>query len=151
MDSIKREFAKLVGASIVDIYINDNGERLAIVVGGTDFMVSVMLLEAEGDCCSNSWVEHVGNAEAGHMARYHDWAEVDMSPQAGSGLTGQEASDFSSGELKLYFFKLFTSKGEVLFEMRNSSNGYYGGSLEFRRWVPYLDFDFTGFKLVREG
>lgn len=46
-----------------------------------------------------------------------------------------------------------TDRGETVIEMRNSSNGYYGGSLNYVRTDPFLDHDLEreGFKLVRES
>lgn len=141
----------LRGCSIVDIYLHPDNDRIAIVVGGTNYMVSVIYLETEGDCCSQSWIEHIGNPEASHMARFEDWCEVNIDPSPDN-LTEEQRSAYDCGELKLYFFRLSTSKGETLIEMRNSSNGYYGGMLNYRGTYPFLDRDLEaeGFKLARE-
>ncbi len=33
--------------------------------------------------------------------------------------------------LQQYFYEIVTDKGSFTLEMRNESNGYYGGSMEF--------------------
>lgn len=140
----------LKGHSIVDIYLSGSKTDVAIVIGGTDYMVSVAMLETEGDCCSHSWIEHIGNPEACHLARFIDWQEVNIDP-SDDGLSEDEKEAANSGELKFYFFKLTTSKGETLIEMRNSSNGYYGGMLHLRDIKPFLDMDLeaAGYTLAR--
>jgi hypothetical protein len=140
----------LSGHSIVDIYLHESGERIAIIVGGSNHIISIVFLETEGDCCSHSWVEHIGNAEACHMARFEDWVNTDIEPTVDE-LSEGERGEYSTGELKFYFFKILTDKGECVIEMRNSSNGYYGGMLNYVRTDPFLDHDLEqeGFKLAR--
>ena len=41
--------------------------------------------------------------------------------------------------IKVYFYKFRTPIGYATLEMRNSSNGYYGGSMEF----AYPDHNFN--------
>lgn len=42
--------------------------------------------------------------------------------------------------IKYYGFKITTSKGHIIIDYRNSSNGYYGGSLEW----PDTDYFYGG-------
>lgn|SRR5574343_1612208 len=142
----------LRGHSIVDIYLHDSKERVAIVVGGSDYMVSIVFLETEGDCCSHSWVEHIGNPEACHMAQFFEWRDVGIDPSPDE-LTADQQREYDEGELKFYFMELSTSKGQTLIEMRNSSNGYYGGSMNYACTDPFLNHDLEaeGFRLVRGG
>lgn len=128
----------LRGHSIVDLYLNESGEELAIVIGGSNYLISVVFLGTEGDCCSHSWIEHIGNPEACHMAHFESWREVSIDPSPDS-LSEEQKREFDNGELKFYFFALGTSKGETLIEMRNSSNGYYGGWIKYLHQRPFLD------------
>lgn len=73
---------------------------------------------AEGDCCSESWFNHVTGAEylAGSTVKEVETSDVD-GQLAG---TRQEADQVA-------FVTMPTSIGYTTFEFRNSSNGYYGG------------------------
>ena len=39
-------------------------------------------------------------------------------------------TDNCEEEMSYYFYEITTNKGSYMIEMRNSSNGYYGGSLD---------------------
>lgn len=79
------------------------------------------VLSCEGDCCSHSWFEHVELPELPFTIRTME--EID----------GKEISN-SEDEyeyIKTYGIKMVTDKGHVDIDMRNSSNGYYGGYFTF--------------------
>jgi len=84
-----------------------------------------LVLYAQGDCCSESWFEGI-------------YGEYALSP--GSVLTSMEFVDlqritkpnkedehFDDDCVRLYGVKIMTSVGYADIDMRNSSNGYYGG------------------------
>lgn len=130
----------IVNHSIVDLYLRNDKEAIALVIGGTNYILSVALVTTYGDCCSTSWIEHIGNPEACHMARVESFREKDIEPSYDK-LSDFDRSQHSSGELKFYFYEIRTSKGQTLIEMRNSSNGYYGGSLDYKGSVPFLEWE----------
>lgn len=80
-----------------------------------------VVLSAEGDCCSHSWFEHVDDFDAvgGEITEftnddpYHDEDRPDIVDRY--------------DHMEYQFMTLKTTKGRVHIEMRNSSNGYYGG------------------------
>ena len=74
---------------------------------------------AEGDCCSQSWIEHLTVPSDIAGAEVTGWAEQDM---------GEKEEDYET--IKVYQTSFLTAKGEIIVEYRNSSNGYYGGWLE---------------------
>ena len=80
----------------------------------------VVVLHAEGDCCSNSWFEHVDDmgAVGGNITEFTNEGMPEGFVQA---------PDTEYECLQYYFMTLKTTKGRVHLEMRNSSNGYYGG------------------------
>lgn len=72
----------------------------------------------DGDCCSQSWIEH-----------------LEM-PNDVVGATLLDVEDVGMGEiddpeycLQVYNTRFKTDRGEIVLEYRNSSNGYYGGYL----------------------
>ena len=85
----------------------------------------------EGDCCSQSWIEHldVPNDLVG---------AVITSVEDGGGIPWDghiclEEVNFSRScghdHLQVYNTRFFTNRGTIVLEYRNDSNGYYGGCL----------------------
>lgn len=72
----------------------------------------------EGDCCSQSWIENV-ECDAPHGALFVGL--IDDDPE----LPVPEWHD--GDERRVYFGTFITDKGRITWEMRNESNGYYGG------------------------
>ena len=106
--------ARLVSAAEIDdgiIIVTDRGELRG---------------DPEGDCCSQSWIESVEcDAPAGSLIMGFD----DEAP-------GNLLESWADGdERKSYFSVLRTDRGRVTWEMRNESNGYYGGWINWT-WAP---------------
>lgn len=78
------------------------------------------VFETEGDCCSQSWIEHYEipkDIKGAMVTRITD-------------VQKKEKWDNEDSELTRFYETRFkTTKGEIVLEYRNSSNGYYGGSL----------------------
>lgn len=77
---------------------------------------------AYGDCCSNSWIEHIDGIHNILNSTIESIEEID-----GQVIDNHPDHDY----LSIYFYKFKTSSGYAQIDMRNSSNGYYGGNLEF--------------------
>lgn len=78
-------------------------------------------MEAVGECCSSSWFESVETE--GKVAN----AMILSFEEAGG---SSEWADDSAR--KVYFGTIHTTKGRITFELRNESNGYYGGSIVYK-------------------
>lgn len=76
----------------------------------------------EGGCCSISWVDSV-DCEAAPGAVFVDRISFDDE--------GRVCEWANGDENKVYFGTLYTDKGRVMWELRNESNGYYGGWLNW--------------------
>lgn len=78
---------------------------------------------AEGDCCSESWFNHMTGVGflLGRMV-----TRVEALPEETADGTRQE-------EDTVYGWHIHTPEGTTSIEMRNSSNGYYGGWAEVDR------------------
>ena len=80
----------------------------------------------EGDCCSSSWIESV-ECDAPPGALFVGSLEDDPD---------LPVPDWHDGaERKVYFGTLLTDRGRIIWEMRNESNGYYGGWVNWS-WEP---------------
>ena len=76
-----------------------------------------VLLRADGDCCSHTWVERVIGELRG---RIENVEAVDM-PDLGD-LPDHDV-------MKYYGLRITTDVGSAVVDFRNDSNGFYGGYL----------------------
>jgi len=109
---------ELIGKKIVGAYLSSDKTQLGFVLEGGERLAYF----TEGDCCSNSWVEHFSNSEYLAGARVVDVQDVNV-PGVDS------ASDSTNDEcIQCYGVKVVL-EGRPAFELeyRNSSNGYCGG------------------------
>lgn len=103
---------KLIGAKTKALFIDKAKERLVFQTDKGDFA-----FVAEGDCCSQSWFEHLSGVEDLINSKIKSVRHVDMG----------EIAHPSHECLQLYGTRIQTARGVFEIEMRNSSNGYYGG------------------------
>lgn len=109
----------LIGEIITDLLIND--EKTVIQFKLTDGRKRTFI--TAGDCCSESWIEHVSGIKALCGAEILIVDELELRTIDGDG-SRQEVD-------KIYGISCRTNKAdEFHIEFRNSSNGYYGGALE---------------------
>lgn len=77
---------------------------------------TIVYLTAEGECCSRSWFEHLNGLEAllGHPI---------------TRVVEREMPEDTKGDdvTRYYGWTIETPRGRCDVEMRNESNGYYGG------------------------
>lgn len=107
----------LIGKTIIAVALADDAKAIRFDVSDGEPITA----RADGDCCSNSWIENVENAEALVGTPVLSVADIDMpdSPY------DHDTFDI----LAFYGFKISTAHGECVIDYRNDSNGYYGGSL----------------------
>lgn len=110
---------KLIGSIIVGVVVSPNGESISL--GLSDG--KVVTATAYGDCCSHSWIENVDLPALGFPCTVTAVEDVDM--------PGEEYDADEHECLQFYGCRISTDKGDILIDYRNSSNGYYGGSLEW--------------------
>lgn len=113
-------------------------EKILAVHGDTDTLEfvtenGVIVYGCEGDCCSSSWFEHVSGIDnlIGHTVTNVE--EISM-----NSITPEEEKNYEC--LQQYGFRISTDKGYFEVDMRNSSNGYYGGYITgpYSRTEPSL-------------
>lgn len=79
-----------------------------------------IIYETEGDCCSETWIEHLT------VPDLRDGAQVVAVSESE---TVEDPNDEHDDLVQVYHIAFVTMVGEVIVEFRNGSNGYYGGSL----------------------
>ncbi len=108
---------ELIGKTVVSLEVNECENVL--VFNCTDDKV---VYYAYGDCCSETWFADIVGVHCLLGATVLDSQDISL-PYVEDGRCRQEYDQF-------YGVKLMTDKGYVDIVYRNSSNGYYGGSIE---------------------
>lgn len=110
--------AKALGRKVAAIDVDEN----AVVITFADGAELRGLVD--GDCCSHTWIEHAEvDGIGGELLTIRDIdAPFPSTPTKTSNY--EEEMSYYGGEIR-------TTKGLTLFEYRNSSNGYYGGSINW--------------------
>lgn len=103
----------LVGKTVESVFISDDKYALKFVLAdGTEIIARV-----GADCCSETWIESLENPE-NLLGTIRSVEEKDLKDAWQDG-------DF----IQFYGCEITSEKGYCLIDYRNSSNGYYGGSL----------------------
>lgn len=121
---------ELIGKKITGIRIN---EDQSVLVFDTDR--GAVGYETYGDCCSETWFADITGVIAliGATVRYVEIVSMD-SYNVDDGRARQDCDE-------AYGYRLTTDKGNADIVFRNSSNGYYGGSIDRLRGDPPEDMD----------
>ncbi len=122
-------FKDLVGERINSILLRDDNERIVFrTIDGREFHYYT-----SGDCCNTVWINHMTGVNILGEGNTFDILR-------GALVTGSEDRGWSDNReddedawnvVQDGFFVLLTDRGYIDFEVRNSHNGYYGGSFEF--------------------
>lgn len=117
----------LVGKTIKEIFINEDQSVLVFVTDGGD-----VILQAEGDCCSESWFADLLGVDCllGQIVTAVE--EVEMPDYNVEDGRGRQEED------QAYGYRFTTARGYADLIFRNSSNGYYGGWLELASSRPQI-------------
>lgn len=98
-----------------------------------EFDKGTQYFNAKGDCCSQSWIEHVDVPKLSRWTKVVGYYEVTMNDVSlyPDSKVYKEVPD----HLQIYQSVFKTNDGDIIVEHRNDSNGYYGGDLELGKWV----------------
>lgn len=119
--------AKLVGKKVKKIFYNESHLKFETDQGN-------VLFEVEGDCCSHSYFfDFYGVKKLLENGPITDFKEVELKEGDFNYFNGEKDGD----SIQCYGYAITTENKELgeqtsVFSFRNSSNGYYGGSLEWR-------------------
>ena len=87
------------------------------------------VFDAEGDCCSTSWIYDVDGVDNLIGEEIIDVIAHPTKDYCNDGAVGN-TTDYDV--LVVYTYDLVTAKGICTIDFRNDSNGYYGGYLRLR-------------------
>lgn len=108
----------LIGRTLAGIKIAEDKEAILFHTNEGDVVV-----RCDADCCSHTWIEHVELPARGFPAKVLAVEDLD--------LPGSCDNHPEHDCLQVYGCKIVTENGDVVIDFRNSSNGYYGGSLSW--------------------
>lgn len=106
----------LLGRKIVAVHLAKDKKALRFDVEGGEPIVA----RADGDCCSDSWIEALDTPELLIGGTVTDVEDIAMP------VGEQETED---GLIQFYGCRITTDRGSCVIDYRNESNGYYGGDL----------------------
>ncbi len=137
---IERDEVKPIGKTISAAFINEDKTSIRFdLSNGTR-----LFLHTEGDCCSETWIEHVDNFEYATRATITGTETVSLGECIA---TRQDSDQLYAAYISVEHPK-YPQQLRLAIEFRNSSNGYYGGDIEWSArgnlaamWIP-LDKDF---------
>lgn len=118
----------LIGKVLARVEVSPDRETLIVRTGdGLTYEA-----RTQGDCCSESWIEHltVPPDIAGATVVGVKDTDFDGEPATDVQIAESEVHREYLDVLIVYQTAIVTDRGEVVIEYRNNSNGYYGGSLE---------------------
>ena len=126
---------ELIGHKIEGIFISKQESRLQFKTNK-----GVITYDTEAGCCSETWFADILNPEdiIGQTITEvddsgdYDWCEVDETYSVDDGRTRQ---DYDS----VYGYVLNSIKGSCDIIFRNSSNGYYGGSIYLKKDIKKIE------------
>jgi len=130
------QFIPLAGRKLVSVAVEKDKTELVF-----RFEDGEVRYDATGDCCSSSWIEHIelpGDVTGAEIVSVAEAPVIDATtddaknPRRPPAYEGDEYERREHECLQVYQTVFGTTKGEIAVEYRNSSNGYYGGSLELQ-------------------
>ncbi len=144
MYGIEEAITRMVGRKLAAVTLDKAGDRITFSFADG----CAQVFGVEGDCCSRSWIEHVetmGAVEGATLLAVEDSSTIDATeddalnpmqtrPPQWEGDTERQEREHDC--LQVYRTTFKTDCGEIVLEYRNSSNGYYGGSLTDEGWQP---------------
>ena len=119
------EFQGLIGSEVYKIYLKEDKTVLVL-----ETSTGLHGLHTDGDCCSESWIEHIDGADdfQGYSRTKDTPAIIEKVEEVDLGevVATRQESD------QLYCFNIYLTSGrKIQIEFRNSSNGYYGGTMDY--------------------
>ncbi len=137
-------FENLIGERINSILLNEDNDRLIVrTINGQEFHYYT-----SGDCCNTVWINHMTGVNVLGEGNTFDLLRGALVTGAEDKGWGENRSDEDEWNvIQDGFFTLKTDRGYIDFEVRNSHNGYYGGTFEVD---TNPDADPTSFREVRE-
>ena len=123
------EFNVLVGKRINGLFIGDGAWALVF----RDINGRHYCFRTENDCCNTVWFNHVNGVETvlGEGNVFDILRGAMITGVESKGWTDDRTDEDGYDVIQDGFWTIATDRGYIDLEVRNSHNGYYGGSVEY--------------------
>ena len=124
------EFNVLVGKRINGLFIGDSAWALVF----RDINGRHYCFRTENDCCNTVWFNHVNGVETvlGEGNVFDILRGAMVTGVESKGWTDDRTDEDGYDVIQDGFWTIATDRGYIDLEVRNSHNGYYGGSVKYR-------------------
>ena len=124
------EFDVLVGKRINGLFIGDSAWALVF----RDINGRHYCFRTKNDCCNTVWFNHVNGVETvlGEGNVFDILRGAMVTGVESKGWTDDRTDEDGYDVIQDGFWTIATDRGYIDLEVRNSHNGYYGGSVEYR-------------------
>lgn len=135
---------ELINKQIKELYISEDKRFLCFKTEDEE-----LVYEAEGDCCSESWFNHICgvyyiNSKWAGRKSFTKVHSIEQSPSFNTFPNTKQDVDL------VCFTKITLETGYLDIELRNSSNGYYNGSIQFWKDKKMSDIKKATWVLLKE-
>ncbi len=119
----------LIGKTIASVYLTSDGGAIRFDLSDG----SQVHASAYGECCSHSWIETIQGLDQIIDSPIVSVEDVAMPDLGSNGETDRAINRYGHYEEEMAYYgcKITSEKGYAVIDYRNSSNGYYGGSLSW--------------------
>ena len=123
------EFNVLVGKRINGLFIGDSAWALVF----RDINGRHYCFRTKNDCCNTVWFNHVNGVETvlGEGNVFDILRGAMITGVESKGWTDDRTDEDGYDVIQDGFWTIATDRGYIDLEVRNSHNGYYGGSVEY--------------------
>jgi hypothetical protein len=123
------EFDVLVGKRINGLFIGDDAWALVF----RDINGRHYCFRTENDCCNTVWFNHVNGVETvlGEGNVFDILRGAMVTGVESKGWTNDRTDEDGYDVIQDGFWTIATDRGYIDLEVRNSHNGYYGGSVVY--------------------
>ena len=123
------EFDVLVGKRINGLFIGDDAWALVF----RDINGRHYCFRTENDCCNTVWFNHVNGVETvlGEGNLFDILRGAMVTGVESKGWTDDRTDEDGYDVIQDGFWTIATDRGYIDLEVRNSHNGYYGGSVVY--------------------
>ena len=123
------EFNVLVGKRINGLFIGDSAWALVF----RDINGRHYCFRTENDCCNTVWFNHVNGVETvlGEGNLFDILRGAMVTAVESKGWTADRGDENGWDVIQDGFWTISTDRGYIDLEVRNSHNGYYGGSVVY--------------------
>ena len=123
------EFNVLVGKRINGLFIGDSAWSLVF----RDINGRHYCFRTKNDCCNTVWFNHVNGVETvlGEGNVFDILRGAMITGVESKGWTDDRTDENGYDVVQDGFWTIATDRGYIDLEVRNSHNGYYGGSVEY--------------------